>query len=525
MSGALPPRADLGQLRRQAKELRDAVRAGDAAAVERVRAQLPGVGAATLATAQLVIAREYGFASWPRLKAQVETASLDLAQRVDTFLAASVGGRTGRAARLLAEEPAIAGYDFRTAVVLGDAARVNTMLDKDPGLATRADQGSGWPPLLGVCMSGWHRIDPGRSDGLVAVAGLLLDAGADPNTTVGSRPGRRDYCSTLFAAAGCADHPALTRLLLERGARPGDHTIYLAAFHAGHACLRLLLEYAGLTVDSTALAAPLSTGDLDGARLLLDAGADPNRPLQGSLFGEAYPDEPPIRPVAAAVEFDGPPELTRLLLDRDGDPDTAGWDGRSAYRTAVRRGRPDVAAVLLRSGARDDGTDLDRLLDVCLRADRATARRLVADDPGLLGRLNDDDHGVVVRAADCGDVEAVRLMLDLGFPADIRAGVDGATPLHAAAASGSVQVVRLLVDREADLTVRDGHWNATALAWATVGSGFRLGRNPKPDWPATVRLLIEAGVSLDGAWVGGKPPSPDVAEVLAGYGIGPDDDE
>jgi ankyrin repeat protein len=524
MTGSLPRRADLRQLRRQAKELKDAVLAGDQAAAGRVRGQLPGGGPATLATAQLVIAREYGFASWPRLKAHVETASLDLAQRVDAFLVASVMGQTGRAARLLAEDPEIATYDLRTAVVLGDAARVNAMLDNDPGLATRPDPGSGWPPLLGACSSRWHRIDPGRSDGLVAVARLLLDAGADPNTTVGSRPGRRDYCSTLFAAAGCADHPALTKLLLERGARPGDHTIYLAAFHTGHSCLRLLLEYAGLPADTTALAAPLSIGDVDGTRLLLDAGADPARLLPGSLFGEVYPDGPPIGPVAAAVEFDGPLELVELLVARGGDPTATGWDGRSAYRMAVRRGRPDVAALLLRHGARDDGADVDRFLDACLRADRATARQRAVDDPGLLGRLTGDDHKVLVRAADYGDLDAVRLMLDLGFPADVHAGVDGATPLHAAAAAGSVEVVRLLIGRGADLDARDGQWQATALAWATVGSGSQLGHNPAPDWPGTVRLLIEAGVSLDGAWVGGKPPSPEVAEVLSSYGIGPDDE-
>jgi ankyrin repeat protein len=132
---------------------------------------------------------------------------------------------------------------------------------------------------------------------------------------------------------------------------------------------------------------------------------------------------------------------------------------------------------------------------------------------------------VLVRAADYGDVDAVQLMLDLGFPADIHAGIDGATALHAAAGSGSVEVVRLLIERGADLDARDGHWQATALAWATVGSGFRLGHNPTPDWPATVRLLIEAGISLDGAWVSGKPPSPDVADVLSSYGIGPDDEE
>src|SRR5258706_10787617 len=74
MSDSLPERPDLAQLRRQAKELRDAARREEAGAVERFvrhHGSAPQ-GAVTLAAAQLVIARELGFASWPRLKAAVE---------------------------------------------------------------------------------------------------------------------------------------------------------------------------------------------------------------------------------------------------------------------------------------------------------------------------------------------------------------------------------------------------------------------------------------------------------------------
>jgi hypothetical protein len=317
----------------------------------------------------------------------------------------------------------------------------------------------------------------------------------------------------------------MTKLLLDHGARPDDHTIYLAAFHPGHACLRLLLEYADLPADSTALAAPVSAGDVEGTRLLLDAGADPNRPLPGSLFGEGYPDDPPLMPMAAAVEFDGPLELVELLLSRGGDPTSVGWDGRSSYRMAVRHGRPDAAAFLLRHGARDDGADVDRVLDACLRGDRAAVSQLLNHDAGLMDRLTDDDHGALVRAADEGAVEPMRVMLDLGFPTAVDAGVDGPTLLHAAAASGRVDGVQLLVERGADLNARDTRWQATALAWATVGSGQFLGHSPAPDWPATVQLLLDAGSPVDGAWVAGKPPSQQVAEVLAAHGIGPSDDE
>ncbi|MEQ7127305.1 hypothetical protein ABN034_22535 [Actinopolymorpha sp. B11F2] len=68
---SLPPNPGLDHLRHQARALREAVRAGDASAAERVERQHPGgvpddPAAFSLSTAQLAVAREYGFASWPR---------------------------------------------------------------------------------------------------------------------------------------------------------------------------------------------------------------------------------------------------------------------------------------------------------------------------------------------------------------------------------------------------------------------------------------------------------------------------
>jgi hypothetical protein len=65
----LPERPDLDQLRRQARELLRAAVKGDPRAVRRIRALSKPP---TLSAAQLAIAREYGFASWARLKAAVD---------------------------------------------------------------------------------------------------------------------------------------------------------------------------------------------------------------------------------------------------------------------------------------------------------------------------------------------------------------------------------------------------------------------------------------------------------------------
>ena len=70
---ALPERPDAGQLRRMAKELRVAARAGDPGAVERLRNHVDADPATvSLSAAQLVVAREHGFASWPRLIEHLE---------------------------------------------------------------------------------------------------------------------------------------------------------------------------------------------------------------------------------------------------------------------------------------------------------------------------------------------------------------------------------------------------------------------------------------------------------------------
>jgi len=69
--------ASLERLRRQARALVKGVRAGDPQALARVRALLPRFGPDSpflLSDAQFVIARERGFASWPRMKSALESA-------------------------------------------------------------------------------------------------------------------------------------------------------------------------------------------------------------------------------------------------------------------------------------------------------------------------------------------------------------------------------------------------------------------------------------------------------------------
>jgi hypothetical protein len=75
----LPPHPDLRQIRRQAKQLLDGFTRGDGAAVAEVTAHYHSAQAATFALhdAQLVIARAYGFESWPKLKAAVQGVTIE----------------------------------------------------------------------------------------------------------------------------------------------------------------------------------------------------------------------------------------------------------------------------------------------------------------------------------------------------------------------------------------------------------------------------------------------------------------
>jgi ankyrin repeat protein len=352
---------------------------------------------------------------------------------------------------------------------------------------------------------------------MVEVARLLLDAGASPNTTNGMRP-RKGYRSAIYGCAGIANNPAITSLLLERGADPDDdETVYHAVYHPDHSCLRLLVEH-GAQVDGTnALPAMIGGGDVEGVRLLLSGGADPGRPFDASTAPIGCLPDRTVNPLPAAAADDSA-AVIEALLSAGADPNMPGRDGRSPVRRAMRRGKPDVVEVLLHHGAVDDISDVDRFLGACLRADRDDAQALLG---ALQGGLDDQQRVVIVDAAEYARLQAVGLMLELGFAVDVYRKQDGATALHAAAYQGRADVVQLLLFRGADVNQLDLQWHSTALAWATVGSGEHTAADGDADWVETIQTLLDAGSSTKDAWVESKPPSDEVAAHLIANGIFP----
>ena len=150
----LPARPSLDSLRKQAKRLARDAATGDAAAVARVHAQLPHARLPlTNRDAQLVVAREYGFAGWADLTAEVEKR---------------LGG---------ALEWAVS--QARTAIHDRDDERLRTLLAEYPALVSwRSDSGE---TLLDSTTS--YAIDSSdpereRTYNRPAAAEILIDAGA-----------------------------------------------------------------------------------------------------------------------------------------------------------------------------------------------------------------------------------------------------------------------------------------------------------------------------------------------------------
>jgi ankyrin repeat protein len=505
----LPARPSLDHLRREARDLLRAAQSGDTAAADRIRA----VSAApTLASAQLAVAREYGFASWARLKTAVEARSTDLARQADVFCEASIRDWTGRAVRMLAATPELAGYNFATSVILGDADRVRAEIARDPGLATRVDARTGWTPLHAACASQWNRFDPARIDGLLAVARLLLDAGADPVGRSGGQRGRGGWTPLRCAVAG-ATNPPVVALLLERGAVPDDHDLYLAGFGGDdHESLRLMLGHATdvAGIAEMALAAPISQNDPEGVRLLLEAGADPRR--------YADDDGAPASAAYEAVQSGCSAELLDLLLAHGAEPDRPGREGRFPYTLARLQGRADLADLLRQYGAVGEMSDTDLFLAALQHADQAAVREQLARDPELPDRLSEAQQAAaLIRAAETGQIAALTLMLDLGFGVGAHGGDNGGTALHAAAYAGSADAVRVLLHRGADVDARDETWDSHPVVWAAIGSSEQHDLNPHPDWAGTVQALLEAGANAADVTLSpdeDHQPSPEVAALL-----------
>jgi ankyrin repeat protein len=439
---------NLEQLRKQAKELVRAARAGDPAALERL-SDLP----VRLAGAQLVLAREHGYPSWPALVHALEAT-------VGAFVHAATEGRCERARRLLAARPEIAD-DRWARLVLGHG------WDGGPN---EVGGPRDWSALHYVCHSCFADVGLARA---------LLDAGADPNAPFANEHGPM---SALFGAAGVRHDPELTALLLERGADPnGEPWFGDALYHAVEApdpaCVRLLLEHGARPRGSNAIAHALDFERPEHVRLLLEAGDAAD---DGALL-------------VHAVRRGRGPAYVRLLaahgapLDRrGGEWSTPPEEHRTAYQNAVLRGRDDLVGTLAELGASTDVAPGDLAVAALAGGERPAGP--------LPERLDADAQEVLVLAALGGHLEPVVDALGAGFFGHAGGGPPG-TLLHHASWVGDPAVAARLLERGADPAARSGAEFDTPVAWAALGSQHHA--LPGRDYVAVVELLFGAGAELE----------------------------
>jgi hypothetical protein len=166
---------------------------------------------------------------------------------------------------------------------------------------------------------------------------------------------------------------------------------------------------------------------------------------------------------------------------------------RSPQELARLRGHEDLFEFLM-----SHTPPREQLLVACMLADRPRAEAIARDHPGLVRELEAEDQELLAKS--CWETnlncEAVRLMLDLGFPIDVPERNHGFQALHNAAWCGDAGLVSLLLARGHPLGGRDPQHQSTALGFAIHSCTVAL-RHPEGDFPRVVRLLLEAGVPLD----------------------------
>ena len=119
-------RENLQEYRREAKRLRRAFGLGEAGALARVEAVLGRVPERLIhAEALLVVAREAGHKSWPRLKLAAELAAMSWAQKLGRLRVAVFEGQAHVARRLLRDAPELGRADLGIAAALYDVEEVD----------------------------------------------------------------------------------------------------------------------------------------------------------------------------------------------------------------------------------------------------------------------------------------------------------------------------------------------------------------------------------------------------------------
>ena len=257
---------------------------------------------------------------------------------------------------------------------------------------------AGADPNLTLVMGETPLMIAARSGAAETVA-LLLDAGAFPNAT----ERERDQTALMWAAA--EGHADVAQLLIEAG----------ADLHARSRAWDQLENTAGNTNTSgnfrmahggsTPVLFAARTGDIDAARVLVEAGADPNDAAASGTSAL----------VIAAHSGHGP--LGIYLLEQGADPNAADA-GYTALHAAVLRSELALVEALLEHGA-----------EVHARVENGTPGRRFSADFSIRHQLV--GANAFWLAARYGEPEILRVLAAHGASPHIRPG-SGMSPLQAA---------------------------------------------------------------------------------------------
>ncbi|MFN8650354.1 MAG: ankyrin repeat domain-containing protein [Gemmatimonadales bacterium] len=490
MSRTLPERANLEYLTKEAKALLKDAKAGQAEALDRVRTfGPPGAWRSPqLADCQHALAREYGFPSWPRLKAQVEAnAATD---PMDALAAALKTREAAEVARVLRRFPALRerlddplpGGDFgATALIVAVGQSNREMVDLLLDAGANPNQRSHW------WAGGFHVLEDDHG-----LADVLIERGAVLDAKAAAGLGRLDDLKRLVAA-----DPSAVR---QRGG-DGQTPLHVAR---NIEIAKFLLEH-GAEIDARDVdhestpAEHLVRSHPDVARYLVSRGAHAD-----ILLAAALGDRERVR---QHLETD--PSAIGMMVSGHHlpmrNPRAGGhiytWTlgtGKSVHAVAREFGHEEVLRLLL------EHTPANlRLAVTCELGDEEGLNALLAARDNRPYEIPPGERLRLPFLAERGQREAVRLMLKAGWPPDATAR-HGATALHWAAFHGDTALARVILPHQPPLEARDREFKATPLGWALYGS-LNGWRKDVGDYAGVVELLLSTGAA----------PPPQGTEVTA----------
>ena len=487
MPKSLPPRPSLEQLKKQAKDLLKSHASGTDESLARIRENHPHFDNAarselqnakfSLSDAQLVIAREYGFASWPKLKEHIRSVQLETSDPLellkqafrddDSELVRAVLECTPEV-RARINEP-IASFDSPAITHVRSREMLDVLLDAGADINAKSRWWAGGFGLL-------HGATPD-------LAAYAIQRGALVDIHAAARLGMIDRVRELVSS-----HPSLVH------ARGGDGQ---TALH-----FAVSVEIAEFLLDH---GAEIDARDVDHESTPAQYMVRDRQPVAACLVRHGCKTDILL---AAALgredlvrrHLDTDPECIRVRVSNEHFPMithksggtiyqwTLGWYV-SAYEVAKEFGHDQILGLLNERSPADV-----RLVAAGWAADEFAITQLLAENPGLVARLSKADQRQLAHAARNNNLPAVRTMLAAGWPLDVT-GQHRATPLHWAAFHGNAEMVEEILRYKPPLECTDADFNGTPLRWAIHGSknGWHCDDG---NYPAAVEALLNAGAKL-----------------------------